>query len=276
MPYVSQIIKDLNAVLLYAKHRFQNEFKQQEFELNDAFKNSYSNYLKGKNCEIEFFRHTSVITTRANQKIFIANQWFVIASYMVDFCTELLTYKELYLKICTRIHQSPEQFAKNLKVSNDFATKHLFVQSAKEMFNEIYRDEDASTEAAGYLWNFISNYSWWAGSKTVDRNDFYVSPILNSLNVVNVSHGYVADIVFAYSTNFSLRKIVESVNSFTIGAKLNAYTPDAEESASYQRAEKIASPLNLSDVATAYQALPTSALKISISAASLARFKRNS
>lgn len=275
MHHVSQIIKDLNAVLLYAKHRFQNEFKQQEFELNDAFKNSYSNYLKGKNCEIEFFKYTSVITTKANQKIFIANQWFVIASYMVDFCTELLTYKELYLKICTRIRQNPELLAKNLKVSNDFATKRLFVQSAKEMFNEIYGDDAGSTEAAGYLWNFVSNYYWWAGSKTVDRNDFYISPILNSLNVVNVSHGYVADIVFAYSTNFPLRKIVENVGSFTIGAKLNTYTPDAEESASYQKAEKITSSLNLNDVSIEYLVQPTSAPKISISAASLARFKRN-
>ncbi|MCQ2060845.1 MAG: hypothetical protein MJY47_04575 [Fibrobacter sp.] len=275
MPYITQIIKDLNAVLQYAKHRFQNEFKQQEFELNDTFKNSFFNFLKEKNCEIEFFRHTSVITTKANQNIFIANQWFVIASYMVDFCTELLTYKELYLKICTRIHRSPEQLAKKLKVSNDFSTKPLFVQSAKEMFNEIYKDERASIEAAGYLWNFISNYSWWAGSKTVDRNDFYVSPILNSLNVVNVSHGYVADIVFAYSTNFSLRKNVESVSSFTIGAKLNAYTPDAEESASYKKAEKIDSSLSLNDASTAYLAQPTSTPKISISAASLDRFKRN-
>lgn len=42
---------------------------------------------------------------------------------------------------------------------------------------------------------FITDYSWWNGSKTIDRADYYVSPILNMLNVVNVNHSFIPDIV---------------------------------------------------------------------------------
>ena len=40
----------------------------------------------------------------------------------------------------------------------------------------------------------MTDYSWWYGAKTIDRGDFYVSPILNSARLVNASQSFVADL----------------------------------------------------------------------------------
>lgn len=39
---------------------------------------------------------------------------------------------------------------------------------------------------------FLTQYSWWGGGKTIDRGDFYVSPILNMAKAVNASTEYIA------------------------------------------------------------------------------------
>ena len=66
------------------------------------------------------------------------------------------------------------------------------------------------------MWRFVNDYSWWSGQKTIDRGDFYVSVILNMLNLVNASQGYVADIVNAYANDYELRKLVRSIDAFTV------------------------------------------------------------
>ena len=96
----TQILKDLNAVLGKSKERFANEFIMQDVTLNDSFKVAFRNYLFIKKCEVEYFDKTTIVTNSIGQNIYIANQWFVIASYFVDFCTEMLTYRTLFIKIC--------------------------------------------------------------------------------------------------------------------------------------------------------------------------------
>ena len=265
----TQILKDLNAVLTYAKQRFQNEFVAQEIVLNDSFKSAYQRYLSIKDCSIEFLTHTSIITTKAGKKIYVANQWFAIASYMVDFCTELLTYKYFLIKICELMHVNVEVYIKHMKETlNLLETKH-FLTAAKKFLQKDFPQNPGVEKVSQYLLNFISNYSWWSGNKTIDRADFFVSPVLNALNIVNVSHGYVADIIFAFSTDIYLRKLVENLESFTVNPQINKYTPDEEEARLYQLAEG-RSEINMAcDRHEEYRPSPT----ISISAASLNRFR---
>ena len=265
----AQILKDLNAVSTYAKQRFHNEFVAQEFVLNDSFKSAYQKYLSTKECSIEFLTHTSIITTKAGKKIYVANQWFAIASYMVDFCTELLTYKYFLIKICGLMHVNVEVYIKRMKDTlNPLDSQHFLTAARKFLQEEFPRYPDIEN-VSQYLLNFVSNYSWWFGNKTIDRADFFVSPVLNALNIVNVSHGYVADIIFAFSTDICLRRLVENLESFTINPRINKYTPDEEETKLYQLAEGCPEINMVCDDNAEYRPSPT----ISISAASLNRFR---
>ena len=267
MPNI-QILKDLNAVSTYAKQRYRNEFIQQEIELNNSFKQAYRRYLAAKDCSIDYYTRTSTITTKAGKKIFIANQWFAIASYMVDFCTELLTYKDYLLKICNLMHVNIESYIRNMKDSLYPLENQQFLTTAKKFLQHDFPNNPDIDKIANYLLNFVSKYSWWSGNKTIDRADFYVSPVLNSLNIVNVSHGYVADIIYAYATEISLRKLVENLETFVVNPRINAYIPNEEETKLYQLTEGSSEINMVYDNHAEYRPSPT----ISISAASLNRF----
>ena len=125
-----------------------------------------------------------------------------------------------------------------------------------------FPNADEYERVAGYLWKFVNDYGWWAGSKTVNRHDFYISPILNQLNVVNASAEFLAEIVLSYSSELRLRKMVERLEDFTVNIRKNEYQPSKIERESYEEAEEISVPVQ-----------STGFRSISISAASLERFQ---
>lgn len=258
----TQILKNLKVVLAAARNRFIHEFVMQEVVLNDTFKDAFRNYLLTKDWEVEYFDKTTVVTSPIGLQIYIANQWFVIASYFVDFCTEMLTYKTLFVKICKRMGMSAiamKEYATKLKRLPTEKDKENFINFAMAMLRE-----DEYDTVAAFLWSFVSDYNWWAGSKTVDRHDFYVSALLNQMKVVNSNSEYLAMIVNSYASTLKLRLLVESVDNFTIGMKVNNYEEQDEEKT------------DLGLVAEPQQSIKkasTSSKRISISAASLERFQ---
>lgn len=223
-----QILKDLHQVLVDAKKRFTDEFIAQEVKLSDTFKVTFRNMLNKKNCTVEYFSYTTVVNNTFGQQIYIANQWFVIASYFVDFCSEMLSYQSLFFKICERIglnHKGMKEYATRLKEAPTMEDKSSFMATALEMLNDDYSDvHDDKHKVATYLWKFVSDYSWWTGNKTVDRNDFYFSALLNQMNVVNASAGYLATIAWYYSCVLSLRLLVDNTDNFTIDLKKKTIT----------------------------------------------------
>lgn len=264
----SQILKNLKAVLELSVERYRNQFIWQEIELTPEFKQCFGDFLKKKHASISFYDHTSIVTSRNNQNIFIANQWFAIGSFLVDFCTELLTYRDFFEKICSRFHitgDDIQRYAILLKTNPSEVDKNNFCSVAYDIFkSEFDAKEDTIRTAVSYLWKFVSDYSWWAGQKYISRKDFYISPILNSLRVVNANAEFLAYIVLYYASNLNLRLMVESLDGFTIGTRINRYKPSEAELRSYNEAEQTIVKDPICDYDTH---------KISISAASLQRFK---
>lgn len=259
---LTPILKDLNEVMRDAVSRYQSEFIMQDVKLSEDFKREYSRYLATKNGHADYHEHTTVITTRNSQFLFIDNEWFAIASYFVDFCTELLTYREYYIKICDYLIKDPLSYAEKLRHSPSETDKSQYLSTAKKLLREDFPKRNDIDLAASFLWRFATDYRWWSGSKTVDRHDFYVSAVLSKLNVVNNSSGYLADIVHNYADDYTLRRLVDSVEYFTVGIRTRTYKPAAREQ----------KPV---EVIVEHKEIPEEPLQrtISISAASLERFK---
>lgn len=265
-----QILKNLHEVLVDAENRFSTQFIEQEIKLSETFKVEFRNYLQSKDCGVDYYGSTTVVTNKAGQKIYIANQWFAIASYFVDFCTELLTYRELFVEICkTQLFLNLEkmkEYATHLKKCASLEDKNEFCSAAKSLLNDKFIGCDEEYEAVTqYLWNFVSDYKWWAGSKTVDRHDFYISAVLNRLNVVNNNSEYLAIIVHSFASNLKLRLLVEKLDNFTIDAKENEFEMIPKNDRGYNSTQVASEP--------AYE-YKSDSDGISISAASLARFKQ--
>lgn len=213
--YETVALKNLNRLIQTAATRYSNEFVWQDIRLTDEFKVLYTEYLEKHNCTIDFFDNTAVITSASCKYIFVPNQWFVIASYCVDVCKELFRYKEYLLRVSDNLDKRADEYIKHLRDSRTIKDKENFIRSANAILAEDFSG-DTLTDSVNKLWRFATDYSWWSGQKTIDRGDFFVSVILNMLNLVNTSQGYVADIVNAYVTDYRLLNTVKRIDCFTV------------------------------------------------------------
>lgn len=158
-------LKNLQEMINNIVARFDS-YKGEDFILPSMFKEKVK--LINSNT-IVYNKYSAIIETAGNQngvlKIYMPNQWFYIASYFTDYYNELIRYKKTALKITSK---------ERLKVLNG----NSLTESEEQAVNSL----ECSNESKQYLIRFITDYSWWEGAKTIDRGDFYVSPILSLAN----------------------------------------------------------------------------------------------
>lgn len=170
-------LRNLQKIYSIAAGRF-NQYSGADFVLPQIFKDQVKEI---NSSVITYNKYSAVIETRGNQNgvlnIYMPNQWFYIASYFTDFYNELQKYKNLALQAISK---------ERLKELNGAQ----LTEKEKNAINQLGLDQ----QSQDYLVKFITDYSWWSGAKTIDRGDFFVSPILNSARLVNASQSFVADL----------------------------------------------------------------------------------
>jgi hypothetical protein len=111
----------------------------------------------------------------------------------VPFVRELRKYKEGYNDIFQGITETKE-------IIRQIKETKVIPSNMVDKINNHYTNELDSLN----FQKFLSDYDWWFGSKTIDRSDYYVSPILNLAKVVNVSQSYIADLAYLLSESDNL------------------------------------------------------------------------
>ena len=166
-------LRDLQQIYKETAEKF-NQYNGKDFVLPQLFKDTVREINSNK---IIYNEYSAILTSGAQMNIYLPNQWFFIASYFTDFYNELQKYKSIALEVATK---------ERLKDLNGGEL------SETEMSN--VNNLDFSETSKSYLVKFITQYAWWGGAKTIDRGDFYVSPILNCAKLVNASQSFVADL----------------------------------------------------------------------------------
>lgn len=170
-------LRDLQKIYSLASGRF-NQYEGEDFVLPEDFKQQVKEI---NSSTIEYNKYSAIISTKGTQNgvlnIYLPNQWFYIASYFTDFYNELQKYKKEALKVVSK---------ERLKELNG----HSLTQEEQRKVNDLSLDDNSKR----FLVKFMTDYSWWFGAKTIDRGDFYVSPILSSARLVNASQSFVADL----------------------------------------------------------------------------------
>ena len=170
-------LRDLQKIYSLAAGRF-NQYEGEDFVLPEDFKQQVKEI---NSSTIEYNKYSAIISTKGTQNgvlnIYLPNQWFYIASYFTDFYNELQKYKKEALKVVSK---------ERLKELNG----HSLTQEEQQKVNDLSLDDNSKR----FLVRFMTDYSWWFGAKTIDRGDFYVSPILSSARLVNASQSFVADL----------------------------------------------------------------------------------
>ena len=170
-------LRDLQKIYSLASGRF-NQYEGEDFVLPEDFKQQVKEI---NSSTIEYNKYSAIISTKGTQNgvlnIYLPNQWFYIASYFTDFYNELQKYKKEALKVVSK---------ERLKELNG----HSLTKEEQRKVNDLSLDDNSKR----FLVKFMTDYSWWFGAKTIDRGDFYVSPILSSARLVNASQSFVADL----------------------------------------------------------------------------------
>jgi hypothetical protein len=179
---------------------FNESLFMQERSLPMEFKNLIGSINSN---EIIYFNTTAVIKCGSGLKIYMANHWFYIAAYFSELYLALSEYRNKVFKILRfETNKLAETPLKNAINNKDYAV---------ELFNKVnYKGEDKEL-----LIRFISDYKWWGGGKSLDRNDFFYSPILNSAKLVNQSQAYCAEITKFLAENQNARDVLlKTIDTF--------------------------------------------------------------
>lgn len=193
-------LKNLNELGVAAKTRYDNSYHNREVKLHEGFKEKYKNYLQNKGNTIKYFDYSAEITINASRnKIFLPNQWFCIATYLAEFTSELMEYKSVleYVFQNGNHELNSRQFWDMVKNAKGVQIENINETLKSELISYFEDDQNEYEK----MITFLINYNWWFGSKTIDRPDFYVSPVLHLLGVVNVAQSYIADIVLSYTAD---------------------------------------------------------------------------
>lgn len=196
------MLSNLHEVAVNARQRYRDEFSANEIVLSNTFKEAYGASLRRDNQDVDFTDHTAIVTTSGNLKMYIPNQWFCAAAYMVPLVQTFLEYKSITSPFFSSVYGSNtaiKEAVKTLKESDDPAVVDQFKTQIRVRLDGTIPAEELD-ETVDLLSRFVSDYEWWFGSKTIDRGDSYVSPVLSLLGVVNASQSYIADICYKFAT----------------------------------------------------------------------------
>lgn len=169
-------------------------FTNQKVLLTEGFRNKYLESMKDSSSQIEFYDTFAVVTSTKKLHIYIPNQWFYLAFIGAPLTKKVIDYRE-FIK------------SKSNLSNTDFKT---FILAAKDgnldenVFSKIVKE--LSNEETTYIKKFLTDYSWWGGAKDLSRSDYFVSPVLDLLDLINVSSSYVADISFLIANNFDIKE----------------------------------------------------------------------
>jgi MoxR-like ATPase len=216
------MLKDLNGLALALQKKYKEEFDYDEIVLSDNFKEAYGGYLRANSQDIAYTKYTATITSAGNLKMYIPNQWFRAAAFMAPYIIELIRYKSMAEDVIEPYKISgkdKKQFFTDMKNTENQNSIDEFYKWTLEYLQANSQETETIEVQAGYLTSFVTDYQWWFGSKTIDRGDYYVSPILSLLGVVNASQSYIADISYNLATNTSLTTVANDMLASTVTNK---------------------------------------------------------
>lgn len=193
---------NLNELGETLKERYIKKYIDVEIEMSEEFKKAYKEAVKQR-FNVEFKRYSATLTVKSsNLKIFLPNQWFSMAAFMCEYHIKLIEYKNVL-----------ENIAKEKKdsISNKDFWNIVINQKGKENIDEplktwleeVFINEIESLE---FMKCFLINFKWWNGGKSVDRQDYYISPVLQLLGVVNSTQTFISEISYTYAITPNLLK----------------------------------------------------------------------
>lgn len=170
-----------------------------DVKLTEKFKKEYELYLRENKAngysKVEFADFSTKITTSTGKAIFITNFWFYIAAELSNYLDGLSQQKNIFKDIYKDTDLQQAAVALRGGVS----------EQEKSKIENYFNSKGYTNDDLECFLSFVSDYKSWGGGKTIDRNDYYVSPLLQAGNLLAETQSAVAEIAKQMSENPALK-----------------------------------------------------------------------
>lgn len=210
---MSNILNDLSVIKQVQTDKLNSFFKNKNVgiklkpEFIRLFKDSFSKISRDTITINEGF---SILETSASQsRIYFPTSWYYLAYLAAPYYNEITSYREYVLEIFRDFEKQNPKIIKAIKDMAISEDKRKYLR--KDPFGiladfAIKEDRDSNIdriiqaisqkipENSIFVEKFLTDYEWWGGGKSIDRGDFFFSPILTLLRVINQSSSYIASL----------------------------------------------------------------------------------
>ncbi len=175
------------------------QVKFADIRLSEKFKSEYTEYINNTSAngysKVEWAEFSTKIITSSGKSIFLPNYWFYIASELANYLEGLTLQKKLFVEIFK--NDNLQEVATSLRGGINTENKNKI--------EHFFNTNGYSSQEYDYFVKFVSDYKSWGGGKTIDRNDYYVSPLLQAGNLLAETQSAVAEIAKQFSEEPALK-----------------------------------------------------------------------
>ena len=205
------VFKDLTDII-ENQEKLIREFNSQEnteVRITSEFKVQFRNYFDAQKLgEITINETYSRLNTNGQHKyIWFPTTWYYLAYLAAPFFKEIEFYRNYIIRRFSEFEEQNKDFFDTLRKRWNKPKGDCFTQFISDI-NDCVKagniDKDilevidfiitVGTKKEPLIEKFLIDGNYWKSGKSLDRGDYFVSPVLSLLELVNQSSSYVADL----------------------------------------------------------------------------------
>lgn len=202
--------------------------------LPEEFKIQYQQFIQkntpGGFQSIDWSQYTARVTTSTTKLIYLSNFWFFIASQLAHLIDALEKHRNVFLEIFDNEEDDKNAIAKSLRDKDEQSILHL------GRINDYFLSRKFSPQEKVNFILFVTDYGHWGGGKTIDRGDYYVSPLMRAGNLLAETQSAIAEIAMQFAKHQNLWILIDK-------DVININTKKAIAISSRQNIESLLMPL---------------------------------
>jgi len=185
-------LRDLNELAKQVVHNFNEKFDAKDCRIPQAFKD---NVKKLKSFSVVYNEYSVIIKGDGvrSKDSYVPNQSFFMASFFIEYSYELSKYKQKIMPWITDAGITTNEMTAFFTHERDNGKEDI--EKDEDSFVEILDRAGYTGSDREYLIKFVTDYDWWSGSKTIERSDFFNSPVLSIMGLTASSNAAMALIV---------------------------------------------------------------------------------
>lgn len=199
-------LRDLHQLANDVVKNFEQNFNAGDCKIPEEFKTK----VKFLNSFSVVYNDYSVVIKGDGTRSFdsyVPNQCFYMASFFIEYSNELSNYKQKIISLISKAGIPTSQFTAFFTEERDNGKRNI--DQGNDKFIKILDSRGYNDSDRDYLIKFVTDYDWWHGSKTIERSDFYNSPVLTIMGLTASSNAAMALIVNFLTQNPELNSLLK-------------------------------------------------------------------